>query len=249
MAYETSADFGPHRLTPRNFPKEKVIPEASLAEIELKKLKKRGVVPKDAKFTADGGAFEVQTEEHADGFKKNFVVKTPMARVMRPKVNKGRPKNLTPRQMHQGCNSYFKWCEKNDRVPSIKGMMLHMKMMRDAFYRYVRDPEYSDILEQAKLVITEWIENDIYRTPGQAAGKIAYAKNIIDWADKIDTTSINENRNTTIVSVEDARAKIASLVHLINPEILEALTGNYALRSGTREQERPREIEAKHVSS
>lgn len=173
------------------------------------------------------GAFEIKSDEKKAKLKGNFIVKTQMARIQKPKVKHGRSKAKTPRQMLNGINSYFGWCEENDRVPSIKGMMLHIKMMRDTFYRYMQDPEYVDIMEQAKLVITEWVENDIYATPGQAAGKIAYAKNIHGWADKIDTTSVNENRNTTILTVEDAKAKIASLAHLINPELLEAVAGRY----------------------
>jgi hypothetical protein len=173
------------------------------------------------------GAFEIRTEEKTAALKKNYVMKTPLARIITPRQKGGRSKTKTPRQVLNGINSYFGWCEDNDRVPSIKGMMLHMKLMRDSFYRYIEDEKYRDIMEQAKLVITEWVENDIYATPGQAAGKIAYAKNIHGWADKIDSTSINENRNTTILTVEAAKAKIASLAHLINPELLETLAGRY----------------------
>lgn len=161
---------------------------------------------------------------------QNTIVRAPIARVEKQdKKNPGRPRKITPRKMLNGINSYFEWCEQNDRVPSIKGMMLHMKMMRDQFYSYIEYPEFRDILEQARMVIAEWCENDVYRTPGQCAGKIAYMKNVHSWADKIDTTNVNENRNTTVLSVEDAKAKIASLAHLINPELLEAVTSRYTL--------------------
>ena len=109
----------------------------------------------------------------------------------------------------------------------MKGLMLHLKMNKTTFDRYSENEMFMELIEQARVVMQEWLENDIYRTPGQAAGKIAYMKNIHNWADKIDTTSINENRNTTILSVEDATAKIASLAHLINPELLEAVAGRY----------------------
>jgi len=180
-----------------------------------------------ANAPTSSSAFEEPSDEKTSTLKSNFVVRTAMARIGKPKKASGRPKKMTPRKMTMGINSYFSWCEDNDRVPSIKGMMLHMKMLKHQFYVYMEYPEFADIMEQAKLVITEWVENDIYRTPGQAAGKIAYAKNIHGWADKIDTTSINENKNTTVLSVEDARAKIASLAHLINPELLETLAGRY----------------------
>ena len=173
--------------------------------------------------------FEEMTDEKQEKFKKNYLVKAPIARVVK-KVDKskgGRPYTKTPRQMLLGINSYFEWCENNDRTPSMKGLMLHLKMNKTTFYRYSENEMFMELIEQARVVMQEWLENDIYRTPGQAAGKIAYMKNIHNWADKIDTTSINENRNTTILSVEDAKAKIASLAHLINPELLEAVAGRY----------------------
>jgi hypothetical protein len=168
------------------------------------------------------GSFEEPTEESAALFKKNFVIKTPMGRVTKKRAT-GRSPVKTPRQMLNGMNSYFTWCEKNDRVPSIKGMMLHMKMAREYFYRYSQYDDYKELMEQARLVMEEWVENDIYRTPGQAAGKIAYAKNIHGWAERLES---NITQQTTI-SVEDATAKIASLVHLINPELLQQVALKY----------------------
>jgi len=175
------------------------------------------------------GAFEENTEEVASTLKKNFVVKTQIARVRKPRNKPGPKRSVSVRQFENGINSYFRFCENNDRTPSIKGLMLHMKMMREAFYSYIKDPEYQDILEQCKVAISEWIENDIYRTPGQAAGKIAYAKNVIDWTERIDTHNTNETTVTQVLTVDQARAKIASLAHLINPELLEAVARPYTL--------------------
>ena len=182
------------------------------------------------KASAPAQPFEELTDERSASLKRNYVVKTPIARIGNHKSPKtGRPKKITPTKMRNGINDYFKWCEENDRVPSIKGMMMHIKMERDQFYKYLEYDAYRNMLENARTAISEWVENDIYRTPGQCAGKIAYAKNIHGWADKIDTTSVNENRNTTVLTVEDAKAKIASLAHLINPELLEAVAGRYTL--------------------
>lgn len=187
----------------------------------------RGKRPTLRRKPPEDGAFEVQTEEKTAGFKRNFVVKTPMARIQKEKRKGGRSHKKTPRQMRNGINSYFGFCEDNDRTPSISGMMLHLKMGRDQFYKYMAYPEYQDIMEQAKLIINEWVANDIYRTPGQAAGKIAYAKNIHGWAEKVDTTSVNETRITQVLTVDEARTKIASLAHLIDPALLESVTRSY----------------------
>ena len=128
--------------------------------------------------------------------------------------------------MRNGINKYFAWCEENDRVPSIKGMMIHLKMYRDQFYQYSEYPEFKQIMESAKQVIIEWCENDIYRTPGPAAGKIAYMKNVHDWSEKIDQ---NMNQTVTkVMSLEDAKARIAALA----PLLLEQLKGTTLAQIG-----------------
>jgi hypothetical protein len=186
---------------------------------------------------ASNGAFDQLTDEDAEQLKGNTTVRRQIARIDHPKKQVGRPCGKTPRQMRTGINGYFRWCEKNDRVPSIKGMMLHMKMMRDAFYNYIDRPEFRDILEQARTVITEWVEVDIYNTPGQAAGKIAYAKNVLDWTDKLNTVNTNETTVRTVLTVEQAQAKIASLAHLIDPRLIEDLTSRSTLRELRQEDE------------
>ena len=177
-----------------------------------------------------------ETESYPDDeirdaqLKKNFVVKTEIARLDTGKTRRtGKPKRHTVKTMTNAINKYFDWCMAKDRVPSIQGMMIHMKMRRDQFYEYVNYPEFRDTMEQARMIIAEWVANDIYRTPGQCAGKIAYAKNLHGWADRLSTENINTTEITTkvVLSVEDARAKIASLAHLIDPKLLEDLAGNY----------------------
>jgi hypothetical protein len=175
------------------------------------------------------GAFDDLSEEKKASLKSNRVVRTQIGRIVSEKVRKTRQKRKTPRQVQNSINAYFSWCEDNDRVPSINGMMLHMKFTRVHFYDLEKRPEYHDILDRARLAMAEWVESDIYQTPGQAAGKLAYAKNKWDWSEKVSTTNVNENINTTILTVEDARAKIAALAHLINPQLLEAVTSKYTL--------------------
>jgi hypothetical protein len=135
-------------------------------------------------------------------------------------------RKFTTTTMRNGINKYFEWCEGNDRVPSIKGLMIHLKMSRDQFYVYIEYPEFTAIMEQARQVILEWCENDIYRTTGPAAGKIAYMKNVHDWTEKIDQT---QNITTKkILSVDEAHAKIASLA----PLLLQVLQGQTLAQIG-----------------
>lgn len=148
--------------------------------------------------------------------KTNYVVKTAIARLDNKPNKGGRKKRYTPITMRNKINKYFSWCENNDRVPSIKGLTIYLKMYRDQFYQYLAYPEFTDIMEQARLAISEWVENDIYRTPGQAAGKIAYAKNVQGWTDKLETNNTTEIRN---ISVDEARARIEMLA----PQLMELL--------------------------
>ncbi len=163
-----------------------------------------------------------------DGYKErraalrvsNRVVTRPIPRldsdVLVRKDGRGRKRKYTPLRMKNGINRYFEWCEEQDEVPSIKGMMIFLKMYKDAFYKYLKQPEFSDMLEHARLIISNWAEIDVYNTKGQAAGKIAYMKNIHGWSDKLETQSTNETR---VVTVDEARAKIESLA----PKLLELL--------------------------
>jgi hypothetical protein len=141
----------------------------------------------------------------------------------------GRKKRYTPTKMKNEINKYFEYCETEDCIPSIKGMMIHLKMYRDQFYTYCTYPEFRDMMEQARLHIANWIEEDIYTTPGMAAGKIKYAQNVLDWADKSETVNTTTQ---TVITVDQARAKIEMLA----PKLLELLKSNTVVNQLT---ERP----------
>lgn len=125
----------------------------------------------------------------------------------------GRPRKFTPQKMLNRINKYFKFCEDTDSMPSIGGMMVHMKMYSSQFYGYLKHDDYSDMLEQARLTIKNWVEDDVYSTNGRTDGKIAYMKNVHAWADKLETK--NETEVVHIVSVDEARAKIELLAPLL----------------------------------
>lgn len=151
----------------------------------------------------------------------NKAVRSPIARldddIVPTKRNRnGRKWKFTPVRLKNEINKYFEWCEENDEIPSIKGLMIHCKMYKDAFYRYVKQPQFEDILEHAKMIIGSWIETDIYNTKGMCAGKGLYAKNILGWADKVESFNQTETR---VITVDEARAKITMLA----PKLLELL--------------------------
>lgn len=137
----------------------------------------------------------------------------------------GRKKKYTPTKLKNSINKYFEWCEEEDEIPSIKGLMIHLEMYRDVFYKYLSYEGYSEIMEHARLIIMNWAEEDVYNTKGMAAGKLAYMKNVHTWADKIETKNENTNANITL-SVEEAKSKIEMLA----PKLLELLQSHEVVK-------------------
>ena len=176
--------------------------------------------------------------------RRNSIVRQPIHRMdsdilpgsKKRKNQAGRKKKFTPTKMKNSINAYFDWCEKEDRVPSIKGLMIHLNMYRDQFYQYLSYPEFKDIMEHARLIISEWCENDVYRTKGQAAAKIAYMKNVHDWTEKVDSNTTV----TKVLSVEESRAKIEMLA----PKLLEVLKNSTVLSQIIQREDTSEAVEA-----
>lgn len=187
---------------------------------------------------------EIQKEAKKVLLQGNRTVKRPITRLDKD-INReirqshlGKKKRFTPTKMKHAINSYFEWCETEDEVPSIKGMVIHLKMTRTNFYQYATYPAFTELIEQAKMHILHWLENDVYQSPGMAAGKIAYMKNLHGWADKIDSTS---QVTQTVITVDQARAKIEMLA----PKLLELLKNETVMKqiSKKAEKEEIEEIE------
>lgn len=149
---------------------------------------------------------------------ENKLVTRPIARLDSSitKGKGGRKKKYTPTTIRNAINKYFAFCETQDEMPSIKGLMIHLKMYKDQFYQYLQYPEFTDIMEHTRLIIAHWAENDVYTTKGLAAGKVAYMKNVHGWSDKLETSNTS---TTTVISVDQAKAKIEMLA----PQLLEIL--------------------------
>ena len=71
-------------------------------------------------------------------------------------------------------------------------------------------------MEHARLIISNHIEADIYRTPGACPGKLGYAGAMFDWKSKSEVTS---NVTKTVISVDQARSKI----EMMAPKLIELL--------------------------
>lgn len=155
--------------------------------------------------------------------KANKAVTKPITRLV--KLNPGgRPKKYTPTKLRNAINCYFAHCEKKDKIPSMKGMYLYLKMTQATFYNYLKDDRFEPILQQARMIIADWLETDIYTSKGQTSGKIAYMQNLHNWANK---TEVETNQRD--LTVEEARAKIEMLAPVLldimktNPTLLNNL--------------------------
>ena len=126
--------------------------------------------------------------------------------------------------MKNAINKYFTWCEDEDEIPSIKGLMIHLGMYRDVFYKYLAYDGFSEIMEHAKMIIANWAEEDVYNTKGMAAGKIAYMKNVHTWSDKLETK--NETNMTQTLTVGEAKSRIEMLA----PKLLEMLKNSEVVK-------------------
>ena len=171
------------------------------------------------------GDIEDYAARKAELAAKNQTVRKPIPKisnkVLKTNQRKGGKKRYTPTRLKNAINKYFEWCETEDEIPSIKGMMIHLDMYKDVFYKYLTYEGYSDIMEHARLIIGNWAEEDVYNTKGMAAGKLSYMKNVHSWADKIETK--NENQNTVVkLDVQTATKKIEMLA----PRLLELLQNN-----------------------
>ncbi len=159
---------------------------------------------------------------------ENQLITRPIPRIKDDilKTNRpGRKKKYTPTKLKNGINKYFEWCETEDEMPSIKGLMIHLGMYRDVFYKYAKYPETMEIIEHAKMIIANWAEEDVYNTRGMAAGKLAYMKNVHTWADKLETK--NENANTNVVLDVAAATK---RIEMLAPRLLELLESSEVVK-------------------
>jgi hypothetical protein len=181
------------------------------------------------------------TKEERDNEADAKLLKKANERVTKPitrLVNQGgRPRKYTPVRLRNVFNSYFCDCEKKDKIPSLKGMMLYAKMSQQSAYQYAKYPEFQAIFEQARTIISEWLESDIYNTKGNSSGKVAYMQNVWGWSNKTEVET-----TTREMSIEEARAKIEMLA----PALLELLKSSPELIAGLLPA--PKVIEAEVVN-
>lgn len=175
-------------------------------------------------------------DEQREALSKNALIRRPLPRLEGMAGKKKSRKRLTPRKMINAINRYFKRCEDRDEMPTIKGLMIFQKMYQSQFYEYIRYPEFTDIMEQTRLIISHWAEDSVFRCEGRTEGKIAYMKNIHGWSDKLETKS--EVLQVSLTP-EQAKARIEALA----PKLLEVLKSSTTVNQIGRSDREPQVVE------
>jgi hypothetical protein len=160
---------------------------------------------------------EKSYDDAREALSKNTLIRKPLPRLgKRVGSKRGSAKKFTPTRMRNAINRFFAQCEKRDDMPTIKGLMIYLGMDQSQFYQYLKYPEFTDMMEHTRLIISHWAEETVFKCEGRTEGKIAYMKNVHAWSDKIETK--NENLQVTLTP-EQAKARIEALA----PRLLEVL--------------------------
>lgn len=169
----------------------------SLLEDNAKEVKKRvGRPPK-------------MTEEEFYNSQKNKVKKI--------LSTSGRNKKYTPTKLRNKVVDYFTNCYVDSKPPTVTGLTLHLKISRETFYSYMNDPSMREVLETARYMMENWLEEKLVMSKQNPTGIIFALKNRFGWKD-VQTVETNGNE----FSEEEILAKIAALA----PKLLEVLEDN-----------------------
>lgn len=181
--------------------------------------------------------------EHKKALEKNTLIRRPLPRIdKRIGSKRGKTKKFTPTRMRNAINRYFKRCEDRDEMPTIKGLMISLGMTQMSFYDYLKYPEFTEIMEHTRLIISHWAEDTVFRCEGRTEGKIAYMKNVHSWTDRMETK--NENVNVQLTP-EQARARIEALA----PKLLEVLQSQRTVEQIGKADREPEVVEVEVIES
>lgn len=96
---------------------------------------------------------------------------------------RGRKKKYTPQKLKNRIIDYFAEIMVLNKPPTVSGLMVHLKMNRDQFYQYAQYPEYRDIMEHAKNIMENWLEERLVLSKTNPSGLIFALKNRFNWKD------------------------------------------------------------------
>ena len=123
----------------------------------------------------------------------------------------GRPRKIeTAKQLSTAIDEYFASCYefvsteeftgyKNIKPITYRGLAIYMGVHIDTLWDWTRTrPELCEPLKQAKLIIEEYTERQLFDSKKPTAGIKFSLINNFKWADKTEVETKNINTNTTL---------------------------------------------------
>jgi uridine phosphorylase len=129
----------------------------------------------------------------------------------------GRNKKYTPTKLRNKVIDYFTNCYVEAKPPTVTGLTLHLKISRETFYSYMNDLTMREVLETARYMMENWLEEKLVMSKQNPTGIIFALKNRFGWKD-VQTVENTTNE----ISEEEILAKIAALA----PKLIEVLEDN-----------------------
>lgn len=119
-----------------------------------------------------------------------------------------------PKAVAKCLNDYFDLCDEDNKIPTLSGMALALKVSHTTVRRWLNgvtpvDPDILKIIQEAENVIVAASEESLMEGQGNPVGKIFVMKNNFeDYSDKTQVVVRSENRELTQKELMDMAAKL-----------------------------------------
>lgn len=108
-----------------------------------------------------------------------------------------------PKQVAKCLNDYFDLCDEDNKLPTLSGMALALKVSHSTVRRWLNgvtpiDPDILQIIQEAENVIVAAAEESLMEGKGNPVGKIFVMKNNFeDYSDKTQVVLKTDRRELT----------------------------------------------------
>ena len=114
-----------------------------------------------------------------------------------------------PEQIRKRCSEYFEFCIKNDTRPTVSGLCLSLKCVRQRLWEWANDDdERGRVVKAAKDIINSLVET--WAVSGRMSPPVAifWSKNLLGYNDEVTLTAV-DNRT---LRAERSPAELAKLI-------------------------------------
>jgi hypothetical protein len=133
--------------------------------------------------------------------------------------------NLSSAKLSYRLDEYFAKCKKRKTPPSMTGLALHLNVSRQVLVDYSKTDEYSKLLERAKLMCENVLEERMINgTP--PTGIIFILKNNYGWNDKVQvdqTIKGTINLSALFDRAADQRQLTGTKTEIVEGDVQETL--------------------------